>query len=59
LDEKTEMNAEELFWMVNEFIKDQLEDMSESDRQNLMNTLYQDTDDTVLSFDLTLIMENL
>jgi len=53
------MNAEELFWMVNEFIKDQLEDMSESDRQNLMNTLYQDTDDTVLSFDLTLIMENL
>ena len=25
------MNAEQLFWVVNEFIKDQLEDMSESD----------------------------
>ena len=53
------MNAEQLFWMVNEFIKDQLEDMSESDRQNVMDTLYQTTDDTVLAFDLTPIMESL
>ena len=30
------MNAEQLFWTVNEFIKDQLEEMSESDRQNVM-----------------------
>lgn len=53
------MNAEQLFWMVNEFIKDQLEDMSESDRQNLMDTLEKDTDDTVLAFDLLPIMESL
>ena len=53
------MNAEQLFRMVNEFIKDQLEDMSESDRQNLMDTLEQDTDDTVLAFDLIPIMESL
>ena len=53
------MNAEQLFQMVNEFIKDQLEDMSESDRQNLMDTLEQDTEDTVLTFDLTPIMESL
>ncbi len=49
---KTVMNAEQLFWMVNEFIKDKLEDMSASDRQNLMDKLEQDTDDTVLTFDL-------
>ena len=53
------MNAQQLFWMVNEFIKDQLEDMSESDRQNLMDTLEQDTNDTVLAFDLIPIMESL
>ncbi len=53
------MNAEQLFWMVNEFIKDKLEDMSASDRQNLMDKLEQDTDDTVLTFDLTPIMESL
>mgnify|MGYP000241690350 FL=1 len=53
------MDAEQLFWIVNEFIKDQLEDMSESDRQNLMDTLEQDTDDTVLAFDLIPIMESL
>ena len=53
------MNAEQLFWIVNEFIKDQLEDMSESDRQNLMDTLEQDTDGTVLAFDLIPIMESL
>ena len=53
------MNAEQLFWIVNEFIKDQLEDMSESDRQNLIDTLEQDTDDTVLAFDLIPIMESL
>ena len=53
------MNAQQLFWMVNEFIKDQLEDMSESDRQNVMMSLEQETEDTVLAFDLSPIMESL
>ena len=51
------MNAEQLFHMVNEFITDQVYDMSNADRQNLMETLERDTDDTVLTFDLAQIME--
>ena len=53
------MNSENLFWLVNEFIKVQLEDMSESDLQNVMDTLEDDTGDTVLSFDLIPIVESL
>ena len=51
------MDAEQLFHMVNEFITDQVCDMSDADRQNLMETLERDTDNTVLTFDLAQILE--
>ena len=53
------MDAEQLFWNVNEFIKEQLAELSDDDCQNIIDTLEQDTDDTVLAFDLCTILESL
>ena len=53
------MNAEQFFWIIQETIQQQMSQMSESDRESILDTLMEDTDDTVLSFDLVSIMENL
>ena len=53
------MNAEQFFWMINEIVQQEMSQMSEADRENIMETLVKDTDNTLLSFDLESIMENI
>ena len=52
------MNAEILFWEINEIIQEKMQLMGPVIRQQLIDDLVKDTDDTVLSFDLTQIMES-
>ena len=49
------MNAEQLFWMVNEFIKDTLTECSETDLIHIESTL---PEEGVLSFDINKLLEN-
>ena len=51
--------AEELFSSIREEITDRMEMMSEKERDDLLSDLEKDTDDTVLTFDIAEIMENL
>jgi hypothetical protein len=57
MDEET-MNAEQLFWEINEIIRQKMYAMSESEREALVDSLVEDTDDVVLSFDLATIAES-
>ena len=50
------MNAEQLFWMANEFIKDKLAEMSDEDIIGIEKTLNQDG---TLTFDIDRILESL
>ena len=50
------MNAEQLFWMANEFIKDKLADMSDDDIIAIEHTL---PEDGVLAFDINGILDSL
>ena len=50
------MNAEQLFWMANEFIKDQLAEMSDEDIIAIEHTL---PEDGVLTFDINELLESL
>lgn len=52
------MNAEQLFWEINEIIRQKMYAMSESEREALVDSLVEDTDDVVLSFDLATIAES-
>ncbi len=49
------MNAELLFWRTNEFIKEQLAEMSEDELIAIESTLPQEG---VLSFDINELLEN-
>ena len=49
------MNAEQLFWMANEFIKETLDAMSDEDIIAIEHTL---PEDGVLAFDINELLEN-
>ena len=49
------MNAERLFWLTNQFIKDTLAECSETDLIHIESTLPQEG---VLSFDINELLEN-
>ena len=49
------MNAERLFWLTNQFIKDTLEECSENDLIHIEQTL---PEEGVLSFDINELLEN-
>jgi hypothetical protein len=49
------MDAERLFWLTNEFIKEQLAEMSEADLIAIESTLPQEG---VLSFDINELLED-
>ena len=49
------MNAEQLFWMTNEFIKDKLAEMTSVDLIAIESTL---PEDGVLTFDINELLEN-
>ena len=51
--------SEELFFSIKETITERMEMMSEKERDDLLSDLEKDTDDTVLTFDLVEIMENI
>ena len=51
------MNSVDFFWMINEIIQENMNEKSESERGVLMETLKEDTGDTVLTFDLANNME--
>ena len=51
--------AEEFFFSIKETITERMEMMSEKERDDLLAELMNDTDDTVLAFDLVEIMENI
>ena len=51
--------AEEFFSSIREEITDRMEMMSEKERNALLVELETDTDDTVLTFDLFEIVENI
>ena len=50
------MNAEQLFWMANQFIKDTLAEMSDEDIIAIEHTL---PEEGVFSFDINEILERL
>jgi hypothetical protein len=49
------MDAERLFWLTNEFIKEQLSEMSDQDLIDIEETLPQEG---VLTFDINELLEN-
>ena len=49
------MDAERLFWLTNEFIKDTLAEMSETDLIDIEQSL---PEEGVLSFDINELLEN-
>ena len=50
------MDAERLFWLTNEFIKDTLADMSDEDIISIETTL---PEEGVLTFDINELLENI
>ena len=50
------MDAERLFWLTNEFIKDTLADMSDEDIIAIEHTL---PEEGVLTFDINELLENI
>jgi hypothetical protein len=53
------MNAEILFWEIQEIIQEKMQLMGPKIRQQVMDELEKDTGDSLLSFDLESIMENI
>ena len=51
------MNAEILFWEINEIIQEKMQLMGPKVREQVLDELVKETDDVVLSFDLATIAE--
>ena len=52
------MNAEILFWEIQEIIQEKMQLMGPKVRDQVLDELEKETDDVVLSFDLATISEN-